>query len=50
VKDNGKTTMVPVFQSLETISGEVFICLVPYSYVPSLASVLNSAEMVVRYL
>jgi len=22
-KDNGKTTMVPVFQSLETISGEV---------------------------
>ncbi|KAL6842123.1 hypothetical protein ACP4OV_028102 [Aristida adscensionis] len=28
-KDNGKTTMVPVFQSLETISGEVSIAPVP---------------------
>ncbi|CAN6347778.1 unnamed protein product [Urochloa humidicola] len=28
-KDNGKTTMVPVFQSLETLSGEVSIAPVP---------------------
>ncbi|XP_047048973.1 vacuolar protein sorting-associated protein 26A-like isoform X1 [Lolium rigidum] len=28
-KDNGKTTMVPVFQSMETISGEVSIAPVP---------------------
>ena len=32
-KDNGKTTMVPVFQSLETISGEVwFPCFLVLTY------------------
>jgi hypothetical protein len=35
-KDNGKTTMVPVFQSMETISGEVLFPL--YAYINTMFS------------
>ena len=42
-KDNGKTTMVPVFQSLETISGEVwFPCFLVLTY---LAWVMPSIQL-----
>ena len=49
-KDNGKTTMVPVFQSLETISGEV--CFLVSMFLPTLLGlclVFSSGEMVFRY-
>lgn len=49
-KDNGKTTMVPVFQSLETISGEVRF---PFSFIIiclfGLSLVFSLGEMASRY-